>query len=86
MLEPIGQKDGSCDLSIQDAVLIASSIIRNTKDPMEKGGDPFWEKAEQALLTALIIYAANHFEKPEEKTFSNILHFATGKNPCSPRL
>lgn len=80
---PLVKKDGSCDLSIQDAVLIASSIIRNTKDPMEKGGDPFWEKAEQALLTALIIYAANHFEKPEEKTFSNILHFATARTPAA---
>ena len=80
---PLVKKDGSCDLSIQDAVLIASSIINNTSDPQEKSGDAFWEKAEQALLTALIIYAANHFETPEEKTFSNILHFATARTPSA---
>lgn len=80
---PLVKKDGSCDLSIQDAVLIASSIIKNTKDPAERTGDPFWDKAEQALLTALIIYAANHFKTPEEKTFANILHFATGRTPAA---
>lgn len=80
---PLVKKDGSCNLTIQDAVLIASSIIKNTKDPAEKTGDPFWEKAEQALLTSLIIYAANHFETPEEKTFANILRFATGRTPAA---
>ncbi len=76
---PLVKKDGTCDLSIQDAVLMASSIIRNTKDPLEKPKDPFWDKAEQALLTSLILYAVNHFE--EEKNFANILRFAVGRTP-----
>lgn len=78
---PLVKKDGTCDLSIQDAVLMASSIIRNTKDPLEKTKDPFWDKAEQALLTSLILYAVNHFK--EEKNFANILKFAVGRTPGS---
>lgn len=76
---PLVKKDGTCELSVQDAVLMASSIIKNTKDPAEKTSDPFWEKSEQALLTSLIVYAANHFQTSEEKNFANILRFATGR-------
>ncbi len=78
---PLVKKDGTCDLSIQDAVLISSSIIKNSKDPTEKTNDPFWDKAEQALLTALILYASKYFTEP--KTFSNILKFATGRTPAA---
>ncbi len=77
---PLVKKDGTCNLSIQDAVLMSSSIIKNTKGPFEKTGEPFWDKSEQALLTALMIYASNHME---HKTFSDILRFATGRTPAA---
>lgn len=80
---PLVKKDGSCEITVQDAVLMASSIIKNTKDPAEKTSDPFWEKSEQALLTSLIIYAVNHFKTNEEKNFANILRFATGRSPSA---
>lgn len=75
---PFLNKDNTCDLTTQDAILIASSIIKNTKDPSEKNSDPFWEKSEQALLTALIMYAIRKF-KNEKKTFADILRWATGR-------
>lgn len=76
---PLLEKDGTCNVSVQDAVLMASSIIKNTKDPGEGKGDPFWEKSEQALLTALIIYTTRHIKNPEEQNFGNILYFGTGR-------
>jgi len=79
---PFLRKNGTCGLISEDAVYIASSIIKNTKDPLEKTSDPFWEKAEQSLLSSLIAYAINHFDD-EDKTFDGILQFATGRTPAA---
>ncbi len=77
---PLVKKDGSRDLTTQDANLISSSIIKNTRSPNERRGDPFWESSEQALLTALILYASRHFQN-HTPSFGNILKFATSRRP-----
>lgn len=85
---PLMKKDGTCDLSIQEAVMIASSLIANAKEPSEKKGDKFWDDSQQALLTALVIYATRHFRpdhpEPDKRyavTLADILRFATGRRP-----
>ena len=39
-----------------DVSILVDCFISNTTGPDQKGGDPFWEKSEKALLTALIFY------------------------------
>lgn len=38
-----------------DAARLAANLVSNTG---HEGGDPFWRQAEQALITALVVYAA----------------------------
>lgn len=47
-----------------DAQLFAEVVIANTKIPGSKGSDPFWDRAEQNLLKALVLYVVN--ELPEK--------------------
>lgn len=43
----------------EDVALLVRNIITNTSvEGRQTGGDPFWERAESALLTALISYVA----------------------------
>lgn len=44
----------------EDVALLVRTIIANTSTPGQKpsGGDPFWERAEAALLNALIAFVA----------------------------
>ena len=50
---------------------MVTSLIANTKGD-GKDSDPFWEKAEKLLYTALIGYI--HYEAPEEEqNFSTLL-------------
>ncbi len=44
----------------EDVALLVRTIIANTSTPGQKpsGGDPFWERAESALLNALIAFVA----------------------------
>lgn len=81
---PLMKKDGTYEFAVEDAVLMASSIIKNSRDPSEKKGDAFWDDSQTALLTALILYATKHFtpdhsdpEKRYNPTFADILRFAT---------
>ena len=48
----------------KDILKLVTTLIANTKGD-GKGGDPFWEKAETLLYTALIGYI--HYEAPEEE-------------------
>lgn len=42
----------------EDAVIIASLIVRNTVQTVHSGADPFWEQAETYLLNALLLHLA----------------------------
>jgi type IV secretion system protein VirD4 len=56
----------------KDALKLVSNLIKNTTPKTSKSDDPFWEKAESALLTALILYLIH--EAPEnEQNFSTIM-------------
>jgi type IV secretion system protein VirD4 len=56
--------------SEKDILKLVTTLISNTKGD-QKGGDPFWEKAETLLFTALIAYL--YYESPpEERCFSTM--------------
>ncbi len=55
----------------KDILKLVTTLMANTKGE-GKGGDPFWEKAEKLLYSALIGYI--HYEAPaEEQNFSTLL-------------
>ena len=57
--------------SEKDILKLVTTIMTNTKGE-GSGGDPFWEKSERLLLTALIAYL--HYEAPvEEQNFATLL-------------
>ena len=57
--------------SEKDILKLVTTIMTNTKGEGQ-GGDPFWEKSERLLLTALIAYL--HYEAPvEEQNFATLL-------------
>lgn len=55
-----------------DVSILVDCFISNTTGPDQKGGDPFWEKSEKALLTALIFYLVDIADE-EFRKFSTIL-------------
>ncbi len=56
----------------KDALRLVNNLIQATTPKGNKGSDPFWEKAETALLQAIILML---FEEapPEEQNFSMVL-------------
>ena len=57
--------------SEKDILKLVTTLMINTKGE-GSGGDPFWEKSERLLLTALIAYL--HYEAPvEEQNFATLL-------------
>ena len=56
--------------SEKDILKLVTCLMQNTRGD-GKGGDPFWEKAEQLLYTALIGYI--WLEAPEEERNFNTL-------------
>ncbi len=57
--------------SEKDILKLVTTLMTNTKGE-GSGGDPFWEKSERLLLTALIAYL--HHEAPvEEQNFATLL-------------
>ena len=59
--------------SEKDILKLVTTLMANTKGE-GKGGDPFWEKSEKLLYTALIAYI--HYEAPvEEQNFATLLEF-----------
>ena len=57
--------------SEKDILKLVTTLMTNTKGE-GSGGDPFWEKRERLLLTALIAYL--HYEAPvEEQNFATLL-------------
>ena len=58
--------------SDKDIQILVTTLISNTTPPDKKGGDPFWEKSETALLVALIAYLYHYAAKPLQN-FSNVM-------------
>ena len=57
--------------SEKDILKLVTTLMTNTKGE-GSGGDPFWEKSERLLLTALIAYL--HYEAPvEDQNFATLL-------------
>ena len=57
--------------SEKDILKLVTTLMTNTKGE-GSGGDPFWEKSERLLLTALIAYL--HYEAPvEEQNFATLM-------------
>ena len=57
--------------SEKDILKLVTTLMTNTKGE-GSGGDPFWEKSERLLITALIAYL--HYEAPvEEQNFATLL-------------
>lgn len=58
--------------SDKDIEILVTTLISNTTPPDKKGGDPFWEKSETALLVALIAYLYHYTDK-RLQNFSNVM-------------
>ena len=57
--------------SEKDILKLVTTFMANTTPSEQKSSDPFWEKAEALLYTALIAYL--HYEAPEEeRNFSTL--------------
>lgn len=54
-----------------DIIKVVDNLMKNTSDPNKRGGDDFWNKAEQAFLQAMFHYLMLEAE-PEERTISRI--------------
>ena len=72
-----------------DVIRLVTLLVRNTTPKNAQSSDPFWEKAETALITALILYLYHEGEK-EDKNFSTVMYLlnnaeaAEEKGPKSP--
>lgn len=55
-----------------DVSILVDCFISNTMAPDQKSGDPFWDKSEKALLSALIFYLVDIADE-EFRKFSTIL-------------
>lgn len=62
----------------QDVLTMITSFINSTEDGVQKNGDPFWEKAEIALLEALVFYVTRYQKKKYQNfaTLANMLRHA----------
>ena len=56
----------------KDVLRLVNNLIRNTTPKGAHSSDPFWERAETALLEALILYLVNE-APPEEQSFSMVM-------------
>ena len=56
----------------KDIEILVTTLISNTTPPDSKGGDPFWEKSETALLIALIAYLY-HYTTKDCQNFSGVM-------------
>ncbi len=59
-----------------DVLKMIDNLIRNTTPQKAQTSDPFWEKAEIGLFSALILYLW-YFAPPEEQTFGMVLYMLT---------
>ena len=58
--------------SDEDVIKLITNLIQNTTPKNATQNDPFWEKSEIALDTALMLYLL-HEAPPEEQTFEMLM-------------
>lgn len=56
----------------KDILKLVANLVRNTTPKGAQSNDPFWERAETALLEALILYLVNE-APPEEQNFPMVM-------------
>ena len=56
----------------KDVLKLVSNLVRNTTPKGAQSNDPFWERAETALMEALILYLVNE-APPEERNFPMVM-------------
>lgn len=56
-----------------DAIKLVTNLIQNTTPKKSQTNDPFWDKAETALITALILYLM-HEAPTEEQNFPTLMY------------
>ncbi len=71
-----------------DVIRLVTLLVRNTTPKNANSSDPFWEKAETALVTALILYLY-HEGAEEDKNFGTVMYLlnnaeAVENGPKSP--
>jgi len=59
--------------SDEDVFRLITNLIRNTTPPNSSNQDPFWEKSETALVSALFLYL-KHEALPEEQNFATVMY------------
>lgn len=57
----------------EDVQVFVNSLITNTNGKEKTGGDPFFEKAETTLITALCFYVQHVFAEMPEKNFNTVM-------------
>ena len=62
--------------SEKDVLNMIDNLIKNTTPKNASTNDPFWEKSEIGLLSALILYLW-YFAPPEEQNFGMVLYMLT---------
>ncbi len=76
LIDP-GQSDGYNPFtyirSEKDVLTLIDNLIRNTTPRNTSNSDPFWEKAEIALDSALMLYLISE-APPEERNFETLLY------------
>ena len=55
-----------------DAQIFSQIVIEGTQLDRKSGGDEFWNRGEQNLLKALLLYTINYVEKEEERNMGFI--------------
>lgn len=55
----------------EDVLTLIQCLIKSTESEGKSGGDPFWEKAETALLEAIIFYLIR-YQKKQDQNFSKV--------------
>lgn len=55
-----------------DAQIFSQIVIENTQLNRKSTGDEFWNRGEQNLLKALLLYVINYVEKDEDKNLGYI--------------
>lgn len=56
----------------KDVLKLVNNIVRNTTPKGAQSNDPFWERAETALMEALVLYLI-HEAPPEEQNFPMVM-------------
>jgi len=55
-----------------DAQIFSQIVIEGTQLDRRSGGDEFWNRGEQNLLKALLLYVINYVQKEEDKSMGFI--------------